>query len=165
MKSILLTSLLLLSPSSPFMQIVIYNTTNEMIYILEVDDPFTLIPIPHQTYLPITCLNNEVKRLQDVDFTHAPFCLIDSLNQSFDFQIQEYINLNYFTSPTDLKQLIENKKLNEFIQFYHQTKTSFTLIDLYQNYQKYKEVPLTYTLQYPFLIQLSQGYLPLSFTK
>ena len=61
-----------------------------------------------------------------------------------------------------MKKLIEEKNLVDLINFYRTVNTSFTLMDLYQNYMTYKDTALSYTAQYPFLIQVGDGYLALS---
>lgn len=162
MKQLLLTALLLVTKPQNAMQILVYNTSTSLMYVLDTaDDQFTLIPIQDENYVPIACMNNEMKRLKDVDFSHAPDCLIKSLNQNMNLHIQEYINLNNKTSPETIKKLIQEKNLTDLVAFYRTITTSFTLMDVYQNVQRYKNVPMTYTTQYPFLLQVADGYIAL----
>ena len=162
MKSLLLTSLLLTNQVLPSLQIVVYNTSNNVIYVLDVQDEFTLIPINDENYAPIACLENKLTRFKDVDFTHPPKCLMESLNEAYDMHITQYVNLNNQTDQKEMKKLIEEKNLVDLINFYRTVNTSFTLMDLYQNYMTYKDTALSYTAQYPFLIQVGDGYLALS---
>lgn len=166
MKKLLVLFLLMMPKSEKTNQTVLFNTQNQMLYILEYNDSlsyFTINPLKEAVEIPVSCLNNEVTSLNQINFTNSPACLMTSLNQAFKLNITSYIDLKNSVDIQDLKEISKTRKLNDLLYLYQNAETSYSLIDFYQLYKNYQKLDkFTYQTNYPILFKLDQNYLPVT---
>jgi hypothetical protein len=112
MKTLLL--FLFLSTNS---QTIIYNTPYEEFYVIDVStNPIQILVIEENINLEISCIQNEMYNLKDIEFTNNSACLMDTLNQKFDLNIQdmdeldeiiERLSINYDACLEDFENRVE----------------------------------------------------------
>lgn len=107
----MLSLLLMTFPLSTPHQAVIFNTPTEYIYVVDFNqNPIEILSIHKNTYLPITCLNTQPKQLKQVNFSSAPSCLVQSLNQTFHLNIKNTIDMKNAFSSDQIKQIAKEKR-------------------------------------------------------
>lgn len=159
----LLLTLLLSIPSSYSQQLVIFNVDMNSIAIISTHNSNIQITLlPTDTILEVSCVDNQSKRIKDVNFSASPTCLVNSLNNNFNLSITHYVDLQNKTSIESIQTLSTTKQLSGFMDLYANTKTSYTMLDMLQMYRYYEKKQLEFEWHYPILLKTDQGYLPLS---
>lgn len=166
MKKLLVLFLLMMPESEKINQTVLFNTGNQMLYIIQYNDTlsyFTINPLKEAVEIPVSCLGNKVTSLNQINFTNSPACLMTSLNQAFKLNITSYIDLNNSIDMKELKEISKTRKLNDLLYLYQNAATSYSLIDFYQLYRNYQKLDkFTYQTNYPILFKLDKTYLPIT---
>ena len=160
MKTILLSLLLLTQYPSNF-QVIVLNP-DENIYIVEVASPIKIKIIKQDMLLPISCLENQVYSLNRIDFQVKPACLVDTINQTMNTDIQDYMILDKSYTKDMIKTIVKDKNIKDILQLYFDISTSITMVDAYQKATQLFRQKIETKISYPFLIKTEDGYLPLS---
>lgn len=159
----LLLALLLTIPSSYSQQLVLFNVDSDSIAVVSAyNSKIKITLMPKATLLPFDCVDRNQKKIEDVNFSAAPFCLIESLNDHFNFNITDYVDLQNKNSIESIQTLSTKRELSGFMDLYSNTRTSFTMLDILEMYRYYEKKQLEIEWHYPILLKTDQGYLPLS---
>lgn len=152
--------LLTQTPSQTF-KIIVMNPDDHF-YVVHLTSPITIQIWENDTLMPIACLDNKIYKLNAVDFSVQPSCLMDTINQQIQASIDNYVILETQYTKESIKQLAKNKDLKKLLSLYQDVKTSITMVDAYQQANWLFKQKLEYELNYPFMIKTDDGYLPLS---
>lgn len=126
-------------------QTVLYNMPTNQIYIVDLaQDPIQIMILEENIEIEISCIQNEVKNLKDINFTNSDGCLRDSLNQAFDLNIQEFIDLKNILTKEKYEMLKKTKNLNEMISLYFNVHHSYSLNELLSLYEIFKKNGFAY---------------------
>lgn len=161
MKSIL-TFLLFTTPLVTN-QAVIFNTPTKYIYVVDFNQsPIEILSIHENTYLPIACLDSQSKQLKDVNFSNLNSCLVDSLNQTFDLNINHTVDMKHAFKTEEIKAIAKEKRMSQIFSLIQKTSISYSYFELYEMYRKAKENEFKYQFLYPTAIIVDSLYIPLS---
>lgn len=158
-----LFSLFLLTVPVVSNQAVIYNAPTDYVYIVDfTQNPIEIFSVHEKTLLPITCLNNQVKALKDVNFSSASSCLVRSLNEAFDFSIEHTVDMNHAFSKEEIKQVAKEKKMSQIFSLIKNTNTSYSFFQLYEMFNEARKNDFSYQFRHPILLKVEDSFLPLS---
>lgn len=168
MKKILISCLLLMQLNNPSIthEAVIFNLNTNTFYLVEYSDDLKEIHVRHlneKVRIPIACMSNEVVALNKINFSASPKCLMNSLNQAFQLNIDSYVDMQNSISLDELKLLAEKKNLIDLLKVIQSVRTNVSIMTFYSLYDAYSKLDnLNIIHEYPFLIKTAATYLPLS---
>lgn len=151
---------LLLQSSS---QTVFYNMPNEQYYVIDLSqDPVQILVISENIEIEISCIQNQVKKCSNVNFTSASHCLMNSLNQAFDLNITNYVDLKNDVSNEKLTKIKNDKNLQDILPLMMNIDHSYSISDLFTTYAHLSKNGFRYEIHSLFYIIVDQVYIPLS---
>ena len=168
MKKLLIVCLLLMQPNTPKTthEAVIFNVKTDTFYLVEYTDSLDTIHVRHlneNTRIPIACMNNEAVPLRKINFSASPKCLMNSLNNAFQLNLDSYVDLQNQLGIEDLKTLAANKNLVDILKAIQLVRTNLSITTFYSLYDTYTKLDeFTLIHEYPLLIKNASDYLPLS---
>ena len=155
MKTLLL--LFLLSSN----QTIVYNTPTNQIYIVDPNsNPINILILEENMYANISCIKNNSFLLKDINFSNNSTCLIDTINNQFDLNINQFVDLNDSFTKNDLKNI---KKLNisNLYKLITNVEHSYSMKDLYSMYNQTKKNGFQTEIHYLTYIKINDIYYPL----
>lgn len=155
MKTLLL--LFLLSSN----QTIVYNTPTEQIYIVDFySNPIQILILEENMNIEISCIKNNSYLLKDINFSNNSTCLIDTINQKFDLNINQYIDLNHSFTKKDIKN-INKLNISNLYKLITNVNHSYSIKDLYSLYINTKKNGFQNEIHYLTYIKISNIYYPL----
>lgn len=172
MKANTQTQILIDDPAMKYFIIVTIFSDNKHIQTITIDK---------NIIIPITCLNNEITKINSFNYTNSYNCLISSINQSYHTNISRYVQLNHkninndfqintkeITNGKDFIQkssaLMNKLSFTTILNYKKYLTTNYSITDLYDLFQLYlqrtSKTQITHdTVSY---IIIKDGYLPLN---
>lgn len=155
--------LMLMLFSSSSVQSVIYNTPTSQYYVIDTAvDPIQILVLEENMKLPVACIADQSYLLGQVDFTDQSDCLIATLNQAYDLNIQEYVDLKDSYSKDDLLALKE-AGLPTLIQTILSVSHSYSLSEIYAVYASANKNEFRYEIHHLTYVKIHEEYLPLNY--
>lgn len=168
MKKLIISCLLLmqLNNQSPTHEAVIFNLNTDTFYLVEYTEDLNKIYVRHldeKTRIPIACMSNEVVALNKINFSASPKCLMNSLNNAFQLNIDSYVDMQNVMNLDELKLLAEKKNLMDLLKVVQSVRTNVSIMTFYSLYDTYTKLDeLNIIHEYPFLLKTNATYLPLT---
>lgn len=190
-KKILISSCLLLLLNNPQImkidkidkQILIVSEKLPQVFIatLRDDKSYDVVLLPNDTRVNLTCMENKSTKLSNFKLNDVgKKCMVDSLNNNFDMDIDNYVILDFDKITTDFKIDTKNNQLESFdnilkifkevagelnvsiiMNYSKYIDTNLNVGDLYNLYQSYSKGKVTIHYYYPYLIYSQGEWIPL----
>lgn len=150
--------------TSSHSQGIVFNTLNHQFYVFDVTaSPIQIFVIQEDMILPISCLHNQAKQLNEVNFSNSPSCLMTTLNEQFDFKIDHYVDLKHLYTQEELIQMKKNPNLNTLLSVFFQVSHSYDLPELYDIYKMANKNEFQYEIHSFIYLKIDNKYIPLSY--
>lgn len=149
--------------SSTSIQSVVYNTPTSQYYVIDPSsDPINILIIEENIIVPVACIANQKYRLSDVDFSNSSDCLMLTLNQQFNLNIQKYADLKDQYSMESLKKM-KDADLPSLVNAALTISHSYSLTELYSVYKNANKNEFRYEIHYLTYFKINDDYLPISY--
>lgn len=155
MKTLLL--LFLLSSN----QTIVYNTPTDQIYIVDTNsNPINILILEENMYSNISCIQNNQYLLKDINFSNNSSCLIDTINEQFNLNINHYVDLQDNFTKKDLKN-IKKLSISNLYNLLTKIEHDYSLKELYSIYNQTKKNEFHTEIHYLTYIKINNIYYPL----
>lgn len=144
-------------------QTILFNTPTNQYFIADVqNDPIQILVIEENIQLPVTCIQNKTYLMQETNFTDNSNCLMDTLNKTYDLNIQEYVDLKDLYTKEELLQF-KKGSIPTLLKAMATVSHSYTIPNLYQIYMNAKKNEFQYEIHYFTYIKINGTYVPLAY--
>lgn len=158
MKTFLL--FLLLNSSS---QTLFYNMPSEQYYVIDLSqDPVQILVINENIEIEISCIQNQIKKCSNVNFTSASNCLMTSLNQAYDLHITNYVDLKDNLTNDKFTKIKKDKNIQDVLPLMMSIDHSYSISDLFSTYSNLSKNGFRYEIHTMFYIIVDNVFIPLS---
>lgn len=155
--------LMLMLFSTTSVQSVIYNTPTSQYYVIDTTaDPIQILVLEENMNLPVACIADQKYLLSHVDFSNQSDCLIKTLNQAYDLNIQKYADLKDLYTKDELLALKE-ASLPALLQAVFSISHSYSLSEIYSVYASANKNEFRYEIHYLTYVKIDDEYLPLNY--
>lgn len=155
--------LLLFLFSANSKQTVLYNTPTEQFYIVDVNtDPIQILVIEENIEVNISCINDKLYNLQDINFTNNSACLFETLNNAYKLNIQEFVDLKNLYTKDELLQL-KDSGIVSILKAISSISHSYTIPELYQIYTNANKNEFHNEIHYFTYLKINDTYVPLAY--
>lgn len=143
--------------------LIYHLPTHQFVIFSQNENSLQVLLIEENILLPVSCIDQKVKNLNKINFSKSSSCLMKTLNQSLNLNIQSYADMKNILTLEKAKALKNDPRIAEIILLLTKIETDISLSEFYTMFQMANKNGFRYEIHTLFYLVKDENYLPLHF--